>query len=159
MAQTFRDDQGRIMVGEPAGGTGGGVTSMATRPATPEEITAFHDREMQEARAALDAAEQHRKDHDEQDVVVGASPPPGPLDRSGVVAQGVGRPGNPDPRLGQPLGGHTEQQGQPQQPVDKGTVPPAVPKPNMAPAAPPPASSLNTLGGSQMTPRGPTGSI
>lgn len=134
---TFVDSLGRVMVGEPAGGTGGGGTSQATRPATPDEITAFHDAEVARAQAVLDEAKGKRDEHHKQDVAIGAAAPPGPLDPSGLVAQGaVGSPGNPDPRLGQPLGGHTEQQGQPQQPVDAGQTPLAVPERTREPEEP-----------------------
>lgn len=158
MSEIFRDDQGRIMARDPAGGVGGGATSMATRPATPEEISGFHDQNVKIAQAALDQAKAEQKDHHGQDVVVGASPPPGPLDPSSLVAQGaVGSPGNPDPRLGVPLGGHTEQQGQPQQAVDAGERAPAVPERTRPPEAPPPTPVPSPVSSQMANPRGAPG--
>lgn len=145
--RTFEDTMGRIMVEEPAGGTGGGMTSVATRPATDDEIMAFHADRVAKAKAEIEAAEEAHKNaqkaHDEhralQEPVIGAPPPPGPLDPQSVVAQGVGNPGadNSDGRLGKPLGGHTDQQGQPDQPVERGMKPVEAPHANMPSAAPP----------------------
>lgn len=160
--RTFEDTMGRIMVEEPAGGTGGGMTSVATRPATDDEIMAYHTDRVAKAKAEIEAAEVAHKDaqkaHDEhralQDPVIGAPPPPGPLDRQSVVAQGVGEPGadNADGRLGKPLGGNTAQQGQPDQPVERGAKPVEAPKANM-PSAPKPDTAPTTTSES-MKPRG-----
>lgn len=146
--RTFRDAMGRVMVEEPAGGTGGSpITSMATRPATDAEIMSFHVEEVANAKAAMEAAEAahkeavdaHAKHVALQPPAIGAPPPPGPLDHSSVVAQGVGDPGPDDPHgmLGTPLGGHTEDQGQPTQPVEHGMRPPSPPAATM-PSAPEP---------------------
>jgi hypothetical protein len=58
-----KDTEGRFMVTEPAGGTGGGATSGASRLATMEEITAFHAEAVEVAQAALDAAKEANKAH------------------------------------------------------------------------------------------------
>lgn len=55
MAEYFYDDDGNVMVREPAGGHGGGVTSWATRRATDEEAAAYraYDEANQAAQASL----------------------------------------------------------------------------------------------------------
>ena len=58
-----RDELGRFMVHTPAGGSGGGVTSAATRPATTEEITTYHTEAVEAAQAALDDAKAAHKQH------------------------------------------------------------------------------------------------
>lgn len=123
------------MVEEPAGGSGGDVTSMATRVATQAEVDAYHNDEVARAQALLDEAKRRHDEHVKQKVIIGAPPPPGPLDPNSVVAQGVGNPGadNSDGRLGVPLGGHTAQQGQPSDPVSHGVTPPKAPEPDMTP--------------------------
>jgi hypothetical protein len=55
----FEHGDGRIMVGEPAGGTGGGATSYVVRPATPSEVTRFHADRVQAAEAAVATAQDH----------------------------------------------------------------------------------------------------
>lgn len=59
MSTTFEDNKGQIMVGEPAGGHGGGATSFVTRPATTHEITRHRESMIRKAEAAVLAAEQH----------------------------------------------------------------------------------------------------
>ena len=56
METTFEDDAGRIMVGDHSGGTGGGVTGYATRPATHEEKGAFLQKALAAAEAEIEAA-------------------------------------------------------------------------------------------------------
>lgn len=151
--RTFEDSMGRIMVEEPAGGIGGQPhTSMATRPATDAEIMAFHTDNLARAESDLEAAreahktikERHARHVALQEPVIGAPPPPGPLDPQSVVAQGVGQPGpdNTDGRLGTPLGGHTAQQGQPDQPVERGAHPATAPQANMPSQMPPPRPAV-----------------
>ncbi len=56
MATTFEDDQGRVMVAEQSGGTGGGITSSAHRLATVAERAAHHMAEVIKAHVALELA-------------------------------------------------------------------------------------------------------
>lgn len=141
----FRDQYGRFMVKEPAGGQGGGVTSESTRPATDDEIMAHHEHTVHRAKAemqtAIEAHDEAKKALDEhrelQPVIVGVPPPPGPLDPNSVTGQGVGRPGDETEPGWQPLGNNTAEQGQPTQPGTPGTQPPAAPTRNMDPVPPP----------------------
>lgn len=122
MRKTYQDDQGRIMVGAPAGGGGGGMTSFATRPATAGEIMTFHIDNLARAEAELAVAHQAREAakeaHDKhralQAPVVGAALPPGPLDRNSLTAQEATDAPDAHP------GDHTIQQGQPDQPGQPG---------------------------------------
>lgn len=76
MSVPYRDEQGNIVVQQQAGGHGGGATGSMVRPATDEEVLAFHtnaiayaEAQVLEAEQALAAAKKARDVH-----VVPASP-------------------------------------------------------------------------------------
>lgn len=65
MSNLFEDVNGNIMIGEAAGGTGGGTTSSIVRHTTNDEKTRFHETRVHQARMALDAAEMRLKHAEE----------------------------------------------------------------------------------------------
>ena len=74
MTQIIEHPDGRIMVAETAGGSGGGATSTATRPALWEEVRDHLARAAQAAEAAFDAAKTRLAAH--METVPGSSAPP-----------------------------------------------------------------------------------
>lgn len=96
MTNVIEHVDGRYMVAAPAGGAGGGATSVATRPATWHEIMAYLERQAVAAKAHLDILLGRMDEHKANEPVPDLPPepatpvsepyiPPAPSEPNGIV--------------------------------------------------------------------------
>ncbi len=117
MAEFYQGEDGKVMAREAAGGTGGGVTSFATREATPAEATAWHEQQVAVTEAAAVAAKDAHKDHMEERAKVVAEEERAAAD----AAKAAGTPAAPTPAAQPARAAGTVAMGQPPAPPPPAT--------------------------------------